>query len=113
MNLFPILPLIIIAGTSILIMLLIAVKRSYNLSFSLNLFGFVAAFISLFYISSDLPQNISNFLVVDNYAVFFIGLLIAASFTVSLLSYSNLKKYSGNREEYYILLMIATLGSSV
>ena len=113
MNLVPILPLIILAGTSILIMLLIAVKRNYNLSFILNLAGFTAAFISLFFISSDSPQNISNFLIVDNYALFFIGLLVAASFTVSLLSYSNLKKYSGNREEYYILLLIATLGSSV
>ena len=113
MNLVPILPLIILAGVSILIMLLIAVKRSYNLSFTLSLIGFSAAFISLFFISNDLPQNISNFLIIDNYAVFFIGLLIAASFTVSLLSYSNLKRYSGNREEYYILLLIATLGSLV
>ena len=113
MNLVPILPLIILAGTSILIMLLIAVKRSYNLSFGLNLTGYAAAFITLFFISSDLPQDISNFLIIDNYAEFFIGLLIAASFTVSLLSYSHLKKYSGNRDEYYILLLIATLGSSV
>ena len=113
MNLVPILPLIILSGTSILIMLLIAVKRSYNLSFILNLTGFAAAFISLFFISNGSTQNISNFLIVDNYAVFFIGLLTAAGFTVSLLSYSNMKKYPGSREEYYILLLIATLGSAV
>ncbi len=113
MNLVLILPLIILAAASIIIMLLIAAKRNYNLTFSLNLIGFAAAFISLFYISKELPQEISNFLIVDNYAVFFIGLLIAASFAVSLLSYSSLKKYQGNREEYYILLIIAVLGSSV
>ena len=113
MNLFPILPLIILAGTSILIILLIAVKRSYNLSFGLNIIGNAAAFISLFFISSELPKDISNFLIVDNYAVFFIGLIIAASLTVSLLSYSYVKNYSGSREEYYVLLLIATLGSSV
>ena len=113
MNLLPILPLIILAGISILIMLSIAIKRDYNITFSLNLIGYAAAFISLFYISKELPKNISNFLIIDNYAYFFIGLLTAASFTVSLLSYSYLKNYSGNREEYYILLLIATLGSSV
>jgi NADH-quinone oxidoreductase subunit N len=113
MNLSLILPLIILAAASIIIMLLIAVKRNYNLSFGLNLFGLAAAFISLFYISGKLPQDISNFLIVDNYSLFFIGLLIAASFTISLLSHSSLKNYKGNREEYYILLIIATLGSSV
>jgi NADH-quinone oxidoreductase subunit N len=113
MNLFPILSLIILAGTSVLIILLIAVKRNYNISFGLNIIGLASAFISLFFISKELPQNISNFLIIDNYALFFIGLLTAASFTVSLFSYSHLKKYSGTREEYYVLLLLATLGSSV
>ena len=113
MNLMPILPLIILAGTSILIMLLTAVKRNYNLSFSLNLIGYAAAFISLFYLSNELPKDISNFLIIDNYAFFFIGLLTAESLAVSLLSYSHLKNYSGNREEYYVISLIATLGSSV
>jgi NADH-quinone oxidoreductase subunit N len=113
MNLIQVLPLILLSGFAILIMLLIAVKRNYNLSFGINLTGFAAAFISLFFITEELPVQISNFLIIDNYAVFFIGLLLAASFTVSLLSYSHLKKYAGNREEYYILLLIATLGSSV
>ncbi len=71
MNLVPILPLIILAGTSILIMLLITIKRSYNVSFGLNLSGFAAAFISLFFISPNLSQRISNFLIVDNHALFF------------------------------------------
>lgn len=80
MNLVPILPLIILAGTSILIILLTAVKRSYNTSFVFNLMDLSAAFIFLFYTSKELPQSILNFLRIENYVIFFIGLLIAGSF---------------------------------
>ncbi len=50
---------------------------------------------------------------IDHYALFYIGLIVAASFTVAVLSYSYLEIQQGHREEFYILLIIATLGCSV
>src|ERR687891_1351285 len=43
----------------------------------------------------------------------FIVLLIAASFAVALLAYGYLEGRDGDREEFYVLLLLATLGSAV
>jgi NADH-quinone oxidoreductase subunit N len=47
----------------------------------------------------------------DRYAFFFLGLLIAASFFIALLSYGYLAAREGNKEEFYVLLLVATLGA--
>ncbi len=106
-------PLIIIAAASIVIMLLIAIKRNHQVVNLISLIAFGFAFISLFKISHLVPVTISPLFIVDGYALFYIGLLVAAAFTVTLLSYSYLEQQNGNVEEFYILLFIATLGSSV
>ena len=41
------------------------------------------------------------------------GLIVAASFTVALLAYGYLAAREGNREEFYILILVATLGAMV
>jgi NADH-quinone oxidoreductase subunit N len=52
-------------------------------------------------------------LLMDRYAFFFMGLLIAASFFIALLSYGYLAARECNKEEFYVLLLVATLGAMV
>lgn len=49
----------------------------------------------------------------DRYALFFIALLAATSIVVILLSYAYLAQHAGPRGEFYLLLLLATLGSAV
>jgi NADH-quinone oxidoreductase subunit N len=49
--------------------------------------------------------------IIDQYGAFFSGLILAASFFVTALSYGYLEKQEGNKEEFYLLLLIAILGS--
>ena len=49
----------------------------------------------------------------DGFALFFIGITLAASFTVVLLAYGYLKRRTGRPEEFYALLLAATLGACV
>jgi NADH-quinone oxidoreductase subunit N len=49
----------------------------------------------------------------DNFALFYIGLLLATGLALVLLSYRYLRTHYGNQEEYWILLVLATLGSAV
>lgn len=104
------LPLLIIAGTSVVVMLTIAIGRSHAAALSLTLAGLAASFCSLFFVD---PRPVTMLLVMDDYALLFMGLITAATFVVALLSYGYLARREGRKEEFYVLLLVATLGAMV
>ncbi|MBD3225757.1 MAG: NADH-quinone oxidoreductase subunit NuoN [Caldithrix sp.] len=109
---FSLMPLIIIATAAVIVMILIAVKRNHSVVAGVSLAAFALAFLSLFRITAVTPHTLPPLLIIDNYALFYMGLIFAASFAVTLLSYNYLKSYNFNLEEYYILLLLAALGAS-
>ena len=108
-----ILPLIVLAVAPVAIMLTIAVRRSYEVSAALAFLGLAAALVMLPVASTQGNRQSTVLLLMDNYALFFMGLLFATALVLVLLSYRYLKVHSGNHEEFWILLLLATLGSSV
>ena len=109
-DLFALLPLLSVAATAVIIMLAVAVHRSHALALALTLLGLAGAFCSLFFVPL---RPVTPLLIIDNYALFFMGLIVAASFAVALLAYGYLAAREGNREELYILILVATLGAMV
>jgi NADH-quinone oxidoreductase subunit N len=112
-DILALLPLLLISATSIAVMLGIAIKRSHALAMGLTLAGLAAAFISLFAAAQFVPRQVTSLLLLDRYALFYMGLIIASSAVVAVLSYQYLEKQDGQREELYLLLLIATLGCAV
>jgi NADH-quinone oxidoreductase subunit N len=106
-------PLMILAATPIVVMLVVAVYRSHSITALLTGIGLAGAFISLPMTSSPETGQVTMLLIVDGFARFYIGLLVAAGFAAVLLSYGYLQTYEGHREEYYILMLLAVLGSAV
>ena len=109
-HLISLLPLLLVAGTSVLVLLAIAVRRNHAVAFALTVAGLAAAFCSTFFLPSN---QVTRLLLMDRYAFFFMGLLTAASFFVAFLSHSYLAAREGNKEEFYVLLLVATLGAMV
>ncbi len=112
-DLIALLPLLILTVTSVVVMLAIAIHRSHRLASLLTLIGLVCAFASLWVARTLTPTEASPLLVVDSYGLFFLGLIFAATIVVVLLAYDYLEKQEVNREEFYVLLLVASLGSSV
>lgn len=112
-DLFTLLPLLILGGASIVVMVAIAIRRSHALTVTLTLIGLAAAFASLFWVAPRAPQQVSSLLIIDKYALFYMGLVIAATFAVALLCYGYFERHEGDPEELYVLLLIAALGSAV
>jgi len=108
-----ILPLIIIAGAPVIIMLSIAVKRNHLFTFWLSLLALAAALYYIFQTALLTPVEVKSILIIDNFSLFYIGLLISSVFFVFLLSFNYIEKHQGSREEFYILIFLALLGSSV
>jgi NADH-quinone oxidoreductase subunit N len=105
-------PLTALAVSTVVIMLIVALKRNHTLIFALTLFANVAAFALLFVVLRRAPHQVTTLLVMDGYSLFYMGLIFAASFVVTLLSYSYLKSQSEQREEFYLVLLLATLGAA-
>jgi NADH-quinone oxidoreductase subunit N len=107
------LPLMLIAATAVTVMLGIACKRSHALAAVLTLVGLTAAFLSIGAAVPSAPRQVTALLLVDRYALFYIGLIILSAGVVAVLSHQYLENHDGHREELYLLLLLATLGCAV
>jgi len=95
------------------VMLAIAVVRSHPAAALLSLAGLAVSFGMLF-VSRRAPQeNVTALVRFDGFALFYMGLVIAAGFAVILMAYGYLARRARRREEFYVLVLLATLGSSV
>jgi NADH-quinone oxidoreductase subunit N len=110
---FALTPLLLLAGSSVLIMLLIAVKLSHRVIQLSSLLLFAVTFSSLFYVQQSLPYRIEPLLVIDGFSVFIMGLIIFSSLVVNILSYIYFEEKEESPKEYYVLLFLCTLGACV
>ncbi|HTH98915.1 MAG TPA: NADH-quinone oxidoreductase subunit N [Stellaceae bacterium] len=109
-----ILPFIILGALIILVMLLIAVRRNHLMTAVVSALGLLLCLFSLPFAAAKAPILATPLLAIDGYTLFFVGLILASALAVVLFSYAYLEQTnSGPREEYYLLLLTATLGAIV
>jgi NADH-quinone oxidoreductase subunit N len=106
-------PLIVLACATIVIMLVIAARRNHALTMVLTLLADAGAFASLFVVSRGVSRQVAALLIMDDYSLFYMALIFAASLVVTLLAYSYLERRREQCEEFYLVLLLATLGSAV
>jgi NADH-quinone oxidoreductase subunit N len=109
------LPLVIVAASAVAAMLAIAVRRSHALTAGIALTGLAVALAATL---TGVGQSAGRFQIghlaaMDNQAVFIIGLILAASLVVGILSYGYLSRRRERPEEYYVLLLLTALGAMV
>lgn len=109
-HLIGLLPLLILAAASVLLMLVVAIKRNHRLVFSVSLIGIAAAFISLWPLAEMGTRDIGALLVVDSFSLLYMGLLLPTAAIVVLFAYDYLDRQHEHKEEFYILVLLATLG---
>jgi len=112
-DLLSLLPVLLIAGTAVVVMLEIAFWRRHWLSLYITLVGLSAAFASLWLVVPLTPHRVTLLLILDRYALFYIGLIVAATFAIAILCYGYFQRHPETREELYVLLLVAALGSMV
>jgi NADH-quinone oxidoreductase subunit N len=112
-DLLALLPLLLTAASAVVVMLGIAFRRSPALAAGLTLAGLTAAFVSIWAAVPFVPRQVTPLLLVDNYALFYIGLIVASAAVVVVLCRQYFEEHDGRREELYLLLLLATLGCAV
>lgn len=105
-----ILPEIILAGGAVVVMLIIALYRNHFVSNVLTLITFALALIVLVGQNNE-QQEVTTLFIVDPLGIFLTGLILCAAFVITLMSFPYFHIQKEVKEEYYILLILATLGA--
>ena len=104
-------PYIVLTGGVTLMLLAISFIRRGPVTLALTLVVLLATLASVGFATGAGTQLIDGFVVVDGYAHFFTALFVLASATTAVLTYGYVDRRAAQREEFYILLLTATLGA--
>jgi NADH-quinone oxidoreductase subunit N len=94
-------------------MLGIAFRRNAALTAGLTLAGLTAALASIRAAAPIIPRQVTPLLLIDKYALFYIGLIVASAAITAVLSWQYFRNPEDRREELYLLLLLATAGCVV
>ena len=107
-------PFTLLGAVTIVVMLVIAVHRNHHLAALSTIAGLLLCCIALPLAAPASPTQVTPLFVVDGTALFYAGLVLGSALIVAILSYAYLDTPGGGpREEYYLLLLTATLGAAV
>ena len=117
-HLIALLPLLVTSLTAIVVMLAIAAKRNHTVTFILSVVGLNLALLSLIPALEVAPLEVTPLLLIDAFACYYMGLVLAASLACITLIHAYLggdsgKGYPGNREELYLLVLLSAAGGLV
>ena len=93
------------------VLLAVSFWRSHRTAFALTLLSLAAAFIALWPGLGAGPRAVTPLLMLDAYAAFFNGLFILIGAITAILAHRYLQGRAGRPEEFYVLLLSATLGA--
>ncbi len=112
-DLIPLLPLLIIAGTSLVVLVLLSIRRNHGAVLIATVAGLAAATITASSLTLSGPRHVTPLLLIDNYALFSTVLICLAGIAIALIAYDYWRPVATSPEEFYLLLLFATLGSAV
>jgi len=112
-DLMALLPLITLAASAVMVMLAAAFYRRPQPVAALTLLGLIISCAALPLAAGFGPRQVTPLLIVDNYALFYMGLIFAATLVVTVLCYRYFGGGGSRHEALYILLLLAALGGAV
>jgi NADH-quinone oxidoreductase subunit N len=104
-------PLLVLLLATVLVMLLVAIRRSHGLTAGATVVSLLACLATLPLASGVAPRELTGLMVADGGGLFYVGLVCAAALVTSLIAHGYLERFDGRREEFYVLLLAATLGA--
>ena len=110
-DLLSIVPLFILTSASILILFSIAIKRNHKVIYVITALSLLADFIFLVIVDAPVKWVIEPLFIFDGFGKFNLGLILITALALTMLSYAYFEQREERKEEYYILLILATLGA--
>lgn len=105
--------IIMLGLSTLVVMLVIAFRRDHKLTYGLTMAGLAISLLIFLFISPADARQATELLVMDDYSLFFSTLVIISALAVTALSYPYFEGQKSRNEEFYLLLLMATLGGVV
>jgi NADH-quinone oxidoreductase subunit N len=112
-DLIALLPLLVMTAGVVAVMLLAAFCRRVTPVVLTTLLVLVLAFIALPVAATAGARPVTPLLMMDHYALFYMGLVFAATFAIVILCHDYFGGAAGRHQTVCILLLLAALGSAV
>ncbi len=112
LQLTALLPYMLLATASVVVILLIAFRASHTVIQVVGFLLMASVAVSLFKVKELLPVSILPLFEIDGFALLFTGLIIFCVLVVGLFSFIYFEEREENPKEYYILLFLSTLGAA-
>ena len=117
-HLTALLPLLVTGATAVAVMLAIAWKRNHSQTFLLSVVGLNLALLAVIPALGVAPLEVTSLLRIDRFACYYSAVIVAATLACLTLTHAYLggqsgKGYPGNREELYLLMLLACAGGIV
>ncbi len=110
-------PLLITSLTVVVVMLAIAWRRNHSQTFLLSVAGLNIALLSVLPALKVSPISVTSLIQIDHFACLYIALILVATLACVTLAHAYLgdggSGYPGNREELYLLILMAAAGGMV
>ena len=104
-------PLIVLALGSVWLMLQIAVKRTMTSAYLVTLASILLSLASVPWAREAGALDVTPLLRADDYALFFSALFLLCAAVTTVISRDYLELRPGENEEFFLLLMLSTLGA--
>jgi NADH-quinone oxidoreductase subunit N len=112
-DILALLPALILAVAALVVMLLTARSASHSAVSRTTATAQALALFSLPLVSDVIPRPVTSLLLVDEFALFYAALILIGGFGVTILSHGYLDGKLDRHNEYYALLLLASLGGLV
>jgi len=114
MDLAPLMPMIVLSSVILVLMMVIAFARNLAMTCACSTLGLALTFVTIVWVSlSQSTGQVTPLILVDDFALMFSGMIVFAAFIVSLLGYSYHLQRGNYQDEFYLLLLLSTLGGMV
>ncbi|GAB1405646.1 NADH-quinone oxidoreductase subunit NuoN [Lentimicrobium sp.] len=111
LDILALMPQILLTAGAVMLLISIAIKRNHLFSAIAALLFVSASFCSLFF--PPVLHEISGIFIRDGFSIFFTGLILIITLYIMLISFQYMEKRAEDIEEYYILMLLASLGATV
>ena len=112
-DLLPLLPLLITTVSVVLTMLAISVRRSFIVSAAITIIGLLIATIVALRMLPYTDQQITPLFIIDQYSLVFTVVSCSIALFIAILSFPYFFRLDDQKEEFYLLLGLATIGAIV
>ncbi|MFT4812942.1 MAG: NADH-quinone oxidoreductase subunit N [Paracoccaceae bacterium] len=112
-DLLPLLPLLIVSLTVVFTMIMIGIRRSFIVSGALTILGLLLAACVAMVMLPWTNQQVTPLLIIDQYSLLFTIITCVASMFIAVFSFPYFFRLDDQKEEFYLLIGLATVGAIV